>query len=118
MRKIIFRGKLTTTGEWAEGFLVDEKHIGNRMQSYPVVPETVGQFSGLHDTNGRGIFEGDIVQYKDERGEITYRDSEAMFAVCFDTWCTDFDHLQGKDIEIIGNIHDNPELMEVSEDGK
>lgn len=117
MRKIIFRGKLTTTGEWAEGFLVSAQCIRNGTQCVPVNPETVGQFTGLHDKNGRGIFEGDIVQYKDELGEILYCDSEAMFCVSFHEWATDFDHLCGKDIEVIGIIHDTPEPLEVNEDG-
>ena len=134
MTEILFRGKRKDNGKWIEGYLVklgresfsDPERYGICNKALPlggsgvyynlkideVIPETVGQYTGLTDKNGNKIFEGDIVEYKEVNGEIVYHDQEAMFAVCFDTWLTDFDHLYGKDVEIVGNIHDNPELLE------
>ena len=132
MREILFRGKTPSQdeyfddGKWLQGFYTCFNGKEHRIYDgyaetdcgdyYPdwcnVRPETVGQYTGLTDKNGNKIFEGDIVKYKEENGEIVYHDQEAMFLVCFDTWLTDFDHLYGKDVEIVGNIHDNPELLE------
>lgn len=141
MSEILFRGK-QNEGRWVEGvyfkhdtvkvcFSSDDpkpRHLIIQdgfcdwgfeppIHCVDVDPETVGQFTGLHDNNGKGMFEGDIVEYKGECGKIEYSENEAMFTVSFDTWRTGFDHLRVKDIEVIGNIHDNPELLEVGEDG-
>lgn len=129
MHEILFRGK-TLTGKWVEGaYYKQEEFYGtpedahiiikskedisyDQALDYSVVmPETVGQYIGLCDRNGRKLFEGDIVEYKEEYGQITYSDTEAMFVVEFDTWCTDFDHLYGRELEVVGNIHDTPELL-------
>ena len=131
MREILFRGKTPSQdeyfddGKWLQGFYTCFNGKEHRIYDgyaetdcgdyYPdwcnVRPETVGQYTGLTDKNGKKIFEGDIVKYKEENGEIVYHDQEAMFLVCFDAWLTYFDHLYGKDVEIVGNIHDNPELL-------
>lgn len=128
MREILFRGK-TFAGKWIEGFLfqangdcivnwcisrtpLDANDYSEILGDWAEVhPETVGQYTGLHDKNGKKIFEGDIVDYKEEYGCIEYHDCEAMFVVSSDTWLTDFDHMYGKEVEVIGNIHDNPELL-------
>ena len=120
MREILFRGK-TEKGKWIEGDLYQSRlksvfmisyytEHGNRMTEH-IIFETVGQFTGLTDKNGKKIFEGDIVDYKEEYGEIAYDNEQAMFNVLFDTWCTDFDHIYPYELEVIGNIHDNPELL-------
>ena len=127
MREFLFRGKRTDNGEWIKGGIYVQKAddvkdeaayiIGGSLNNvgcaYPVDPETVGQYTGMTDKNGKKIFEGDIVLYsrEEELGQIEYHESEAMFVVVFDTWQTDFDHIWACDVEIIDNIHDNPELL-------
>ena len=139
MRKILFRGKRLDNGEWvmsgnlihaddndihsfyipepkSEFGTIEDEHDNilsiEYGTFYKVDPATVGQCTGLKDMNGKWIFEGDIVQIGEENGKIEYSETEAMFQVVFDTWCTDFDHYFGTDFEVIGNIHDNPELLE------
>lgn len=119
MREILFRGKEFYTGDWVEGYYVKGTTRQGIVKSfachprYDVIPESVGQFTALYDKNGKRIFEGDIVVYRgDEYGVIEYDAEIARFCVTFDTWSTDFDHLYGKELEIIGNIHDNPKLLE------
>ena len=116
MREILFRGKQKENDEWAYGFLVSHKHIGDWVTAYPVDPGTVGQFTGLTDKNGKKIFEGDIVRccrtMCDEKGMVGHilyddccfsvKDRASLNQPAMDL-CDDF--------EIIGNIHDNPELL-------
>ena len=132
MREILFRGKIANNKEWVEGgiipldtdsgyvFIAEPFLSASTLPVYDiikhhthlVIPETVGQYTGLTDKNGKKIFEGDIVAYRgDEYGVIVYDKKTARFCVEFDVWSTDFDHLYGKEIEVIGNIHDNPELI-------
>lgn len=118
MRKILFRGK-NDRGEWIEGFYIKDyigtyiydKYRNTRMQS--VLPETVGQFTGLTDKNGKEIFEGDIVKGAwDTIFQVVYDDCYLGFRAkekdgmhnCIDYYGLDR-------IEIIGNVHDNPELL-------
>lgn len=125
MREILFRGKDITSGEWITGFLVDSKHIGDWVEAEPVHPETVGQFTGMTDKNGTKIFEGDIVAQNwydhDEPadnsfGEVVFCEYDCSFSVM------DIEkdgivplgrcHAYHWEAEVIGNIHDNPELLE------
>ena len=139
MREILFRGKRSDTGEWIYGDLRQDKdletaYIGGwdyftadyALQrepfEYPVSPETVGQFTGLTDKNGNRIFEGDIIEahfdelFPDLATTLIVvwsdygwfgRDMEGNVDSLECKWVSDF-------FEIIGNIHDNPELLEVS----
>lgn len=120
MREILFRGKLKSNDEWSFGNLnvslravviitPDETPIGKYGQ---VIPETVGQYIGLTDKNGKKIFEGDIVKYKNSSPcEIAYIDSQ--FVMMWKNFYRNFERVYDDEIEVIGNIHDNPELLEV-----
>ena len=130
MREILFRGKRTDNGEWIEGFYSAEEYdpyIGKieyipRIQiigkcvSLGVIPETVGQYTGLTDKNGVRIFEGDIVERVSdgEQAVISWLKYFACFGLSFDGWCCGFDNYDDNlpsDFEVIGNIHDNSELL-------
>lgn len=169
MREIEFRGKDIETGGWVFGdlhTLCDNPHIHTEKSKFPyagkrsfVIPETIGQFTGLRDKNGKKIYEGDIVRYyrldtccinpdcdsflhihesflKKIEGVVSYEDG--MF-LCEDytplIWCgvSDLQEIRSDldvteedgwidvngttidesvlGIEVVGNIHDNPELI-------
>lgn len=135
MREILFRGKRIDNGEWVEGFYHFSKWYLNgnftgeithhirpigAQDAYRVDPSTVGQFTGLTDKNGKKIFEGDIVRcvynysLKEIRGHVVWGNG------CFSVQDSISANRPAIDllyqIEAIGNIHDNPELLEVSGD--
>lgn len=124
MREIIFRGKRTLNGEWVEGYYLnrsnDKEDIHCIMEKYPVttskrvIPETVGQYTGLTDKNGKKIFEGDIIKiylYDDIRlanyeiGNIKYDETKARYIFCTEDGCYSIDN--SNEYEVIGNIHDD-----------
>lgn len=129
MRTIKFRGK-NLDGEWVFGFYVEEerqtingfekKHfIVNDGHDY-VKPETVGQFTGLHDKDGKDIYEGDILGRKDGGTllKVEFRHGAFGYEYCgeFHSWAGNhnftFNPLDTDvDFRIVGNIHDNPELL-------
>ena len=131
MREIIFRGKRTDNGEWVEGnlFIPDlasaetEICIGTprvRM-CFAINPETVGQFTGLTDKNGKRIFEGDIIKNEYEKGKYQY------FRIFFSNYSWGFANKYGMTgklynalgyLEVIGNIYDNPELLNDEREGR
>ena len=130
IREVIFRGKRTDNGEWVKGYLyithIGAHEIGSydaeiniERLTFDVIPETVGQYTGLTDKNGKRIFEGDIVHC------VSKLDSADM-VIIFE--CGQFRMILAEkyheyqtnvgyyDIncfakEVIGNIHDNPELL-------
>ena len=116
MREILFRGKDIISGRWTEGFLVGEQHIGNWVECDPIIPETVGQFTGLADKNGKKIFEGDIVKYGEHTMVVVWYDFLASFTLAFSVDGYYHETMSKSDtyLEIIGNIHDNPELLEAT----
>ena len=129
MREILFRGKRLDNGEWVEGSLhiecgetrqdgtktLDYRILGMRGECYYIDPDTVGQFTGMLDKNGKRIFEGDIVQGKDRLekhlevfGYIDHQNGSFVITCDFMTHYRWLDY----EVEVIGNIHDNPELLE------
>lgn len=133
MREILFRGKRIDNGEWVKGYLIcpefdkSRAYIGylfpdddHDLDVAEVASSTVGRFTGLTDCNGVKIFEGDIVRYGDTIHRVVFeqRNGTAYFGLVYSAYETlPFGHYQDlKQIEVIGNIYDNPELLEVSND--
>ena len=141
MKEILFRGKRIDNGEWIEGYYaVQSNHacfahelkythfifkdicldfnLGG-LQEFEVIPETVGQYTRLKDKNGKQIFEGDIVQYYGtyplevyiEEGHTKIRWYDTISASKYDELFFTIDREGYGEWEIIGNIHDNPELL-------
>ena len=128
MCEILFRGKRVDNGEWVKGFYVcipDTHYIMTgkfdsltngiiNSEAYKVDLNTIGRFTGLTDKNGRKIFEGDIVRYG-QRGKVEYNSGSAQFTLNFtNSTYEGFDKIPFCDCEVLGNIYDNPELLEVS----
>ena len=139
MREILFRGQTRRCGErvWMNGEKVPsnwvyggifpgtgdfsviygankEDFTGADIAKHTVYSDSVGQFTGLTDASGVRIFEGDIVDILsecEELGVIAYEDG--AFIVNASGFSLDFiSNIDGEDVEVIGNIHDNPELLE------
>lgn len=127
MRTIKFRGKRLDNGEWLYGDLMHDNAGGcyvypieseNLFKENKVNPDTVGQFTGLIDKNGKEIYEGDVVSFViDEHhfyGIIKWGSCRACFFIGDPTHsirlplCGSFELKET--LEVIGNIHDNPEL--------
>lgn len=112
MNRIIkFRGKRIDNGQWVYGFLAEDYYINDvNSEDFPsieIAPETVGQFTGLLDKNGREIYEADIVVSKySNPGEVVF--SDGQFCVNYNGYCA---LIPSDAYETIGNIHDNPELL-------
>ena len=121
MREIKFRGKRVDNGEWVYGDLHHGPISGNiYIMGTQVIPETVGQSTGLKDRNGVEIWEGDVLRGEYYfRGEGWFDTGEGDFSindqVIFENGkftCRGFDLCKINECgEVIGNIHDNPELM-------
>ena len=139
MREILFRGKRLDNGEWVEGGYKHEK-VGDYLtavfiiqaltsgvwENHRVAPSTIGQFTGLCDKNGKKIFEGDIVNILGNQESADWKNVNynALIAFLDGGFCaidgTIEDHgfrryalaRMDFDLEVIGNVVDNPELLE------
>lgn len=130
MREILFRGKRVDNGEWVEGSLLydteqDEAYIAEHFEDKSayiraVDPDTVGQFTGVTDKYSNPVFEDHII--RDEDGDIYavfYYEFYASYCAKRIANSSALFALQDIDIygaEVIGNIYDNPELLEVKYD--
>ena len=125
MREVLFRGKRTDTSEWVKGYLyithIGAHEIGSydaeiniERLTFDVIPETVGQYTGLTDKNGKRIFEGDIVSLVKHDGliyKVVYVPCRYELVNSKGVNCFVLDIYKSENIEVIGNIHDNPELL-------
>lgn len=141
MREILFRGKRIDSGKWVEGAfcpkncdticgpMIDKPSIIKLEPPldgfwYDVDPETVGQFTGLTDKNSQKIFEGDIVQINEHGTAVNGLYCVQWYEInsCWALHRNEkhhhhyftFSELNGfaETSEIVGNIYDNPELLE------
>lgn len=131
-REILFRGNRTDNGKWVEGHLIvfPKSKITKIMvwnaadldfDAIEVRPESVGQFTGKTDKNGKRIFGGDIAKYTKKDGTTAFYEvvwDNELFAPMFQLIgsCSGvFVAGMNERVEIIGNIHDNPELLNGTE---
>ena len=131
MREILFRGKRLDNGEWVDGYLyithngeheisIYNDEVNIERWTHEVDPSTIGQYTGLKDKNGKRIWEGDVLR---SHYDDLYPDDESIEVV---KWFRGGWHIQQGEYppdamdgdgvipysEVIGNITDNPELLE------
>lgn len=123
MREILFRGKdfsgvinhnwclgsLDTT-ENNRTIIIYSDRFGNKCRIF-VDPSTIGEYTGLKDKHSNMIFEGDIILLKGDEEPYQVAFNECCFQVYSHSVCYVMDNFYDHDIEVIGNIHDNPELL-------
>lgn len=123
MREILFRGKFGN--EWKYGFLsiepkglvIKEPYKNESSNVWHIDADTVGQYTGMVDKHGTKIFEGDIIDFSDRSdgdgyGVVRYDAEETIFEFEYDNFCKDLGRRYWpEDVEVVGNIYDNPELL-------
>lgn len=129
MREILFRGKHMHVcpenkhldGTWVEGYLEDENHINDGKCEFLIDPETICQYTGLIDKNGKKIWEGDILEaHLDEfypedvtREKVIWHENGWRTQKTGSDDKEYLDEFDAENFEVVGNIFDNPELLEV-----
>lgn len=135
MREILFRGKRIDNGEWvvgipwifappvnkavivyAMGLVGEDDDTSRYCECHEVDPSTIGQYTGLTDKNDKKIFEGDIVSDGGFSGIVVFDDKDDGAFLVIDPFAVDTDgeFFSGLiDREVVGNIHDDPELLEI-----
>ena len=140
MREILFRGKRVDNGEWVEGYYFKAKRhwndIGvhedwiadgaiqnggwcNVVSKHAVIPTSISEFTGLADKNGKKIFEGDIINCWSEgvNAQGTVQQRRDGLWIIYPSWQKNImwglcpDEYSNTTVEVIGNIHDNNELI-------
>jgi len=138
MREIKFRGKRIDNGEWVYGAFVPDaletpdndlttwgfirrynRDIG-KMETIEVARESVGQYTGLCDKNGKEIYERDVLLWGDDNRQNQVVFSQGSFQMqryggLAPLRYHNLVNSEAMNAEVIGNIHDNPELLEVTE---
>lgn len=133
MREILFRGKRTDDTGWIEGFYFQKPNpksedglpVYHGISDLPpfgaeVIPETVGQYTGLKDKNGKKIFEDDIVKsnialWGKDKYVVSFEETRGgwyPFACGDGCGCCEAETISTEHVTVIGNIHDNLELAE------
>ena len=131
-REIIFKAKRLDNGEWVEGYYLNIAKINHFIctgkikldgalkgiiapEMYVIDPDTLCQFTGLTDKNGRKVWENDIVELPDENVyfKCEWEKDTARFVLNGDRFTVDFDDYREYEVEVIGNIFDNVDLLEV-----
>jgi uncharacterized phage protein (TIGR01671 family) len=121
MREILFRGK-AKNGDWVYGnFAKVERNNDSGLYDYHIIqmpkdgytayidPETIGQYTGIKDRSGVKIFEGDIINILGDIGEVRY--FHDAFVGNMEDGIEDDLYAVSSVIEVIGNIYENPELI-------
>ena len=132
MREILFSGKSKDNDVWVEGYYCGKVNktifspaedsaqiVDKDLYWHEVIPETVGQYTGLQDKNGKMIFEGDIVKciskFDAKDMVVIFETAEFHLVNCQRyknyTECCGYRYFGTLETEVIGNIHDNPELL-------
>lgn len=131
-REILFKAKRKDSGEWVEGYYLNIAKINRFIctgkikldgavkgiiapEMYEIDPDTICQYTGLNDKNGKKIWENDIVELPDEVGCFVceWEEDTARFVMNGDGLTVDFDNYWGYQTEVAGNIFDNPGVLEV-----
>lgn len=129
MREILFRGKHMHVcpenkhldGTWVEGYLADKNHINDGKYEFLIDPETICQYTGLTDKNGKKIWENDILEgHLDDKFPKDVTREKVIWHE--NGWKTEepgcvnkeyLDEFDAENFEVVGNVFDNPELLEV-----
>lgn len=129
MREILFKAKRIDNGEWVEGSLLQTTAVSLKSfivesscytfdkwdwnECVQVDTDTICQYTGLIDKNGNKIWENDIVEIptEDEYFHLKWEEDTARFVMSSNSFIVTFDNYWSHEVEVIGNIFDNPELI-------